>query len=49
MNESQGLARHARGNRTIVDAFRAERDEADQDRKDEQQLDESRGLWGPIE
>jgi hypothetical protein len=35
--------------RTIVDAFRAERDTDDQDRKDEQYLDDVRGLWGPTE
>jgi hypothetical protein len=35
--------------RTIVDAFRAERDEADQERKDEDYLDTARGVWGPTE
>ena len=41
--------------RTIRDAFRIDTDEGenksadDEARKDEQQLDESRGLWGPTE
>ena len=37
--------------RTIADALRAENESksADQDRKDEQQLDKSRGLWEPTE
>lgn len=34
-----------REHRTIVDAFRDD----DQERKDEQQLDETRGVWGPTE
>jgi hypothetical protein len=53
--ERQGKARHARGNRTIVDAFQIDADEVenksadDEARKDEQQLDETRGLWEPTE
>lgn len=35
--------------RTILDAFRADRDAHDQERKDEQYLDDSRGIWGPTE
>ena len=37
--------------RTIADALRAENESksADQERKNEQQLDESRGLWGRAE
>jgi hypothetical protein len=37
--------------RTIADALRAENESksADQERRDEQELDDSRGLWGPTE
>jgi hypothetical protein len=35
--------------RTIRDAFRMTEEADDQERKDEQQLDDSRRLWGPTE
>ena len=37
--------------RTIVDAFHINSEDTsdDRDRKDEQQLDELRGVWGPTE